>query len=478
LLPERDEDLLAELKWLRHNQADLDARLRRVEDSLIFRMLRGIGTFYQTNFQIHGAGSIEAYRAWTRRHLGTGPAVCAEWEYQPLIGIRCKEPAASLQAQTYRRWTLDCSEADYVAELPREVILEPDALARAVAAMQQIRPEMVYFDHQIIDEAGDPVEPVFKPDWSPILSAACEYTGPFVLRSRVEREGVLHIPEIGYSTRRRLQCRDVYPILTAHPPVTVIVCTRNSDLLARCLGALRANTDYPAMELVIVHHLGSEHDGRIVEIAREGNLRRVAFSGAFNFSEMNNLGSRSSTGEILLFLNDDVEPLEPRWLARMVARLERAETGAVGAKLLYYNGSIQHAGLVTWEMGGAGHPGRFLTSSEYWPWLNFSREVTAVTGACLAMRRVDFEGVGGFDPAFPVNFNDVDLCLRLQERGLGVVFEAGAVLQHDESQTRSSGVSFEERRRFFLRWLTKVERTDPFYSPHLSQNDERLGLRG
>jgi len=106
-----------------------------------------------------------------------------------------------------------------------------------------------------------------------------------------------------------------------------------------------------------------------------------------------------------------------------------------------------------------------------------TREVTAVTGACLAIRRTDFEGVDGFDATFPVNYNDVDLCLRLQERGLSTIYEAGAVLQHDESQTRTAGVSFEERRRFFLRWHTRLEHTDPFYSPHLSQNDESLRLR-
>ncbi len=357
------------------------------------------------------------------------------------------------------------------------MILEPDALGRAVAAIQEHQPGVIYFDHQRIDESGDPLEPVFKPDWSPILMESCDYIGPFVLRSREPREGTLHIPQIGYSTRSRVQVREVYATSISHPLVSILICTRNSDLLHRCLTSLRANTNYPAIETIVIHHTGSEHDERIAELARDANAIRVTFTGAFNFSEMNNLGARSAKGDILLFLNDDVEPLDPLWLERMAARLERPETGAVGAKLLYYNGSIQHAGLATWEMGGAGHPGRFLTTSEYWPWLNATREVTAVTGACLAIRRADFESVGGFDPGFPVNFNDVDLCLRLQERGLSIIFEAGAVLQHDEGQTRAAGVSFDERRRFFLRWSSRVERSDPFYSPHLSQNDESLALR-
>lgn len=483
MLPEREDDLLAELKWLRQNQADLDARLQRVENSLIFRMLRAIGTFYQSNFQIHGAGSIDAYREWTQRHLGTGPESTQEWPYQPLICVRCEQAPGedtvppSLRAQTYSRWTVDSSEADYTADLPREIILEPDVLARAVSAIQDNQPGVIYFDHQLIDDSGDPIEPVFKPDWSPVLAESCDYLGPFILRAKSPRAGTLHIPEIGYSTRRRLQIKETPPVPKAHPLVSILICTRNADLLSRCLASVRGNTSYPSLEMIVVHHLGSEHDSRIAELTREANALRLPFKGEFNFSAMNNLGAHSAQGEILLFLNDDVEPLDPFWLARMVARLEQPEIGAVGAKLLYYNGSIQHAGLVTWEMGGAGHAGRFLTTSEYWPWLNTAREVTAVTGACLAMRRADFDELDGFDPAFPVNFNDVDLCLRLQARGQSVIFEASAILQHDEGQTRAAGVSFEERRRFFLRWNQRLERIDPFYSPHLVQNDESLSLK-
>ena len=446
------EDLLAELKWLRHNQADLDLRLRRVEDSLVFRGLRAVGTFYQSNFRSEGSGSVESYRAWARSHLRRGNAAIAQ----------------SL---------LDVLHADYVTESPVGVMLEPDALGRAAEAIQVTQPALIYFDHQIIDESGDPVRPVFKPDWSPVLAESCDYMGPFVLKSREPRQGILHIPHIGYSVRAGLTQREIYVSPSTYPLVSILICTRNADLLARCLSALRARTVYPSLEIIVIHHMGSEHDEDIGELARQGGARIVPFTGAFNFSVMNNLGARAANGEILLFLNDDVEPLEAKWLERMAGRLERAETGVVGAKLLYYNGSIQHAGLVTWEMGGAGHPGRFLESSTNWPWLDMTREVTAVTGACLALRRADFEIVGGFDPIFPVNFNDVDLCLRLREHGLMTILETGAVLQHDEGQTRSSGVSFEERRLFYLRWYGRLEKTDPFYSPNLVQNDESLGLR-
>ncbi len=473
-MPDRDEDLLAELKWLRHNQADLDARLQRVEESLIFRTLRAIGTFYQTHFRSTEEGSAEEYRGWAARHVNL-TAIDPAWVHQPVIGIRGDE--ASLRSQTYTKWRNGTDQADYWAELPAGVVLKPGALASAVEAIQSFQPGTIYFDHEIADESGEPARPVFKPDWSPTLMESCDYLGPFVLRSATPRDGAVHIPRIAYSTRSELSIRQNPPIAVKQPLVSVLICTRNSELLARCLASLRANTKYPAIETIVIHHRGTEHDEEILKLVAQSGTKCVPFDGVFNFSEMNNLGARAAAGEILLFLNDDVEPLDALWLERMVARLERPETGAVGAKLLYYDGTIQHAGLATWEMGGAGHPGRFMKSCAYWPWLNCSREVTAVTGACMAVRRSDFDRVNGFDPAFPVNFNDVDLCLRLNELGLKTVFEASAVLQHDDGQTRSAGVGFEERRRFFLRWRERLEKIDPYYTPNLVQHDESLRLR-
>jgi hypothetical protein len=469
---EIDSETAAELAWLRHNQADLDARLRRVEDSLLFRALRAAGSFFQSYFQLGGAAQSDGYRAWASRHLRPAPPPDPHWPYQPAIAVTGNVDA--MRTQTYTNWATDPATADYLAEVPAGVVLQPDALARAIAAMQDAPPALVYFDHQL---AGDSPRPVFKPDWSPVLAESCDYTGPFVLRSRAPRLGALHIPHIAYTAPTPLRFHESHPQPAVHPLVSILICTRDAGLLERCLHALHANTDYPALETVVIHHTGSPSHARIVELTRDRAIPRVPFSDPFNFAEMNNRGALAAKGEILLFLNDDVEPLDPRWLSRMTARLERPEIGAVGAKLLYANGSIQHAGIVTWETGGAGHPGRFMTASDYWPWLNSSREVTAVTGACLAIRRADFHSLGGFDPRFPVNFNDVDLCLRLRARGLSIVLETGAQLEHRESSTRQSGVTFHERRAFFLRWHALLQRTDPFYSPHLAQNIENLSLR-
>jgi GT2 family glycosyltransferase len=477
LVNEPEASLLTELKWLRHNQAALDARLQRVEDSIIFRTLRAIGTFYQTSFAIEGPTS-GTYRDWAARHVRNYLEPDSNWAYQPLISVTSKNgDIASLKAQSYSNWEVDSELGEYVAELPAGVVLAPDALARAVAAMQGTLPGCIYFDHEIVDENGEAIRPVFKPDWSPVLMESCDYLGSFVLRSRTPREGVVHVPRVAYSTRSRPRIKEAAVASASRPPVSIVICSRNADLLTRCLAAARARTDYSPIEFVVVHHRGSSDDDAIVRSVEDAGGVRVPFDGSFNFSTMNNLGAQNAKGEIILFLNDDVEPIESNWLARMAARLERPETGAVGARLLYPNGTIQHAGVATWEMDGAGHPGRNMTNSQYWPWLNATREVTAVTGACIAVRREDFDAIGGFDPEFPVNFNDVDLCMRLRQRGLSVIIEAGATLQHDESRTRARGVHFEERRRFFLRWHEQLERTDPFYNPNLVQNNENLGLR-
>jgi GT2 family glycosyltransferase len=473
-----DNDPQAEIQWLMHHQSALDSRLQRVEDSLVFRTLRSIGTFYQTHFASDPASSARAYQSWAARHAPPALAPDPSWTYQPLISVSAKGgDIESLRAQTYTRWELDGHSGDYSAEMRPGTRLAPHALAYAIQAMQEQRPGRIYFDHEQIDESGDGAHPVFKPDWSPTLLDSCDYVGDFVLTSREQRNGVVHIPQVLYSTTRALSIRPAER--PRHPPrsVSILICTRNAALLSRSLAALRGKTDYPAIETVIVHHAGSADDREIERIAADHQAIRVPFTGQFNFSVMNNLGVQSASGDLLVFLNDDAEPLEADWLFRLTGWLDDPAVGASGAKLLYPNGAIQHAGIATWIVDGAGHPGRNLTSSEYWPWLNATREVTAVTGACLCMRRDDFHKIGGFDPAFPVNYNDVDLCLRLRELGLSVIFDAGAILQHDESRTRASGVHYDERRRFFLRWSERLQRADPFYSPHLAQNNENLSLR-
>jgi GT2 family glycosyltransferase len=148
----------------------------------------------------------------------------------------------------------------------------------------------------------------------------------------------------------------------------------------------------------------------------------------------------------------------------------------VGALLRYPSGAIQHAGITLGLMGAVGHPGRGTFDGGFWPWTTVTRNVSAATGACIAIRREVFEELGGFNPLFPVNYNDVDLCLRAREACYEVILEASARLCHLESATRPLGVAWEERELFADRWGAQIARRDPYYSPHLTVSREDCSL--
>jgi GT2 family glycosyltransferase len=256
---------------------------------------------------------------------------------------------------------------------------------------------------------------------------------------------------------------------------SLIICSRSPRLLEGCLEAIEKHTAHAHREIVVVQH----RTGDIAAMDRlldASDCVRVPYTGPFNFAAMNNLGARQAGGDVLVFMNDDVEPLESNWLAALLAQANRREVGVVGAKLLYPTGAIQHAGMVIGIMEGAGHLHRNTFGSPYWNWLPFTRNVSAVTGACLAIRRSVFEELGGFDDLFPVNYNDVDLCLRAREAGYEVIVEPAAVLRHYECQSRQAGVRLEERYLFEQRWAAWLERGDLFYSPHLRRTVEDAGL--
>jgi GT2 family glycosyltransferase len=268
--------------------------------------------------------------------------------------------------------------------------------------------------------------------------------------------------------------RVLWPV-PANLRASLIVCSRNAKLLKRWLEAVEKHTAHAHREIVVVAH-------RTGDIAAMDRLLdgcacvRVPYTGPFNFAAMNNLGARHASGGVLVFMNDDVEPLDSEWLTALLAHANRREVGAVGAKLVYPSGAIQHAGIVTGIMEGAGHLHRNTFGSPYWNWLPFTRNVSAVTGACLAMRQSVFEELGGFDESFPVNYNDVDLCLRARQAGYEVMVEPAALLRHYECQSRQAGVRLEERYLFEQRWAAWLERGDPFYSPHLRRTLEDAGL--
>jgi GT2 family glycosyltransferase len=258
---------------------------------------------------------------------------------------------------------------------------------------------------------------------------------------------------------------------------SLVVCSRNEKLLRRLLTSVRNRTQYTERQIVVVHHAAAGQDGIKHLLSTMDDVKLVRYEGPFHFSRMNNLGAAAAAGDVLVFLNDDIEPLEASWLERLVAHCQRPDVGVVGAKLLYPTGALQHAGMAIAINDGCGHPGRGAYTTPYWKWTDMTRDVSAVTGACLALKRDLFNTLGGFDDAFPMNYNDVDLCLRARRAGYRVLLEARAILRHYECATRQGGVAAWERERWCRRWSAELDRSDPFYSPNLSRMSEDASLR-
>ena len=275
--------------------------------------------------------------------------------------------------------------------------------------------------------------------------------------------------------------RLVRPLPAPPPLVSVVIPTRDrAELLGVVLDGLFARTDYPALEVIVVDNGSTEPATRDLFARHAGDprLRVLPAPGPFNFSELSNRGAAAARGTILLFLNNDIEVLEPGWLTELVAIASDPEIGAVGAKLLYPDGTIQHGGIVLGIGGIAGHSHLGLPGSApgYFARMVLSQEVSAVTGACLAMRAAVFSEVGGFDAAhLAVAFNDVDLCLKIRAAGYRIVWTPHARLVHHESKSRGAEDTPEKRARFEAesrvmreRW-EPVLRADPYYNPNLSR---------
>jgi len=235
------------------------------------------------------------------------------------------------------------------------------------------------------------------------------------------------------------------------------------------------HTDHDNLELVVVHDTPTPPEvlDSLREIAGD-RLTLVEYALPFNFSQKINLGCLHASGERLVFLNDDVEVISPRWLENLVGPLDEPDVGLTGAKLYFSDGSIQHAGHGYWNKHYH-HPFRYWTREESGPFgeLVVNREMTGVTAACSAMRRDVFLEVGGFPEALPSNFNDVDLCYKVAHLGYRTVWVANCELFHFESQTRDGTVSAWERHFVVRRWgipdvdrFTPADIATPMMNPH------------
>jgi GT2 family glycosyltransferase len=269
--------------------------------------------------------------------------------------------------------------------------------------------------------------------------------------------------------------------IAGQPLVSILIPTKdNVRLLRRCLESLERRTAYRNVEILVIDN-GSGKP-RTLAYLRRLRHRVLPFPHPFNFARMNNVAAAQARGEHLLFLNDDTRAIEPGWLDAMLEHSQRKEVGAVGAKLLFPGGTIQHAGVVVGIQGKAGHAFWGLPGDHpgYYDLPRVIRNTSAVTAACLMTRRAVFEELGGFDEAFEVAYNDVDLCLRLRERGYLVVYTPYAVLYHHQSASRGPydpGKDDRPERLLRQRWRRVLEQGDPYYNPNLTLERFDFSLR-
>jgi O-antigen biosynthesis protein len=259
--------------------------------------------------------------------------------------------------------------------------------------------------------------------------------------------------------------------------ISIIIATRDRiDLLSRCIASITSKTSYPNFEIVVVDNESKSEEAQ--EYFRNCEHRLLQFHGPFNFSALNNLAVEQTTAPWLLFLNNDVEVIESEWLTTMAEHVQRPEVGAVGARLLYPNDTVQHAGVVLGVGGIAEHAFRHFPADApgVSRQLQVTRNYSSVTGACLLTRREVFEEVGGFDEErLPVTFSDVDLCLKMRRAGYLIVYTPFAKLYHHESATRRRSVEALETEVMRERWPEYLER-DPYYNPNLSRERADFSL--
>nr|WP_255774668.1 glycosyltransferase family 2 protein [Microbulbifer zhoushanensis] len=273
------------------------------------------------------------------------------------------------------------------------------------------------------------------------------------------------------------------------PLVSLLVPTRDRcEILKPCVDALLSRTDYPNFELLILDNQSScaRTLRYLEEVSSDPRVSVHRWDHPFNYSSINNFGARLAKGEILGLINNDIEPINKDWLQEMVGQVCRPEIGCVGAKLYYPNDTVQHAGVILGIGGVAGHSHKYFQRHDYgyFSRLHLVQNLSAVTGACLLLRKSIFEQVGGLDEEnLAVAFNDVDLCLKVREAGYRNLWTPHAELYHHESVSRGADDTMAKRRRaqreaeYMRRRWGQVLDSDPAYNPNLTLIYEDFSLR-
>ena len=386
--------------------------------------------------------------------------------------------------------------------------------------------EILYSDHDYLNKDNLHVDPFFKPNWSPYLFRSVDYLSSFyiikktilqkidsdliisncfvydiLLQSTENTKFIHHISIPLYSIKNKIleNFNSKQLALSNHfkrlninakikfknsentfhikyfrnekPKVSIIIPTKNNyRILKRCLNSIEKKTNYDNKEIIIVDN--SSTDNATKKYYSSLSHKIINYSENFNFSKMNNLAVKSSSGQLLLFLNDDTQVLDSSWLDHLVSIAMQDDVGIVGPKLIFSDNTIQHAGVVFLKTGSGFHPlmRQVESSSGYHNILNSMRDYSAVTGACLMIKKETFDKVGNFDNSFDVYYGDADLCLKVVNMGYRVIYTPFTKLLHEGSfsitKENASHFDIENHIKFIKKW-PYLKNGDPFYNSNL-----------
>lgn len=430
------------------------------------------------------------------------------------------------------------ASGDYLIPLRAGHLMALPALIRFAEAVQgKGGPAIAYADQDGVSARGSRVDPWFKPQWDAemflsqdYVSAACAIdlhlartvvpleecadAGIYALLLAVSGASgrpIVHIPHVlchvGRATGTLSQAGRVcavgrhlgslgasaapgpfdtvkvqWPLPQPPPGVSIVIPTRDKvGLLRACVDSVLASTTYPDFELIIVDNGSTEPAALsyMSAVATDRRVRLLTYDHPFNYSAINNFAAGHSSAPFLCLLNNDTEVVGGDWLTEMMRYAVRPEVGAVGAKLLYDDGSIQHAGVVIGVCDAAGHAHRFAPGDGpgYFGQPHITHQVSAVTAACLVVEKSKFDAVGGLDEqALAVAYNDVDLCLKLEKAGWRNMYVPHAVLLHHESKSRGQDMSPANIDRYMRELSVLQERwgTKAYVDPRLNINLDRF----
>jgi GT2 family glycosyltransferase len=453
------------------------------------------------------------------------------------VRVECTDDTVTVDHML--RLGLAANEGSSISLLFPGDVWAPDAVAQLIHPLSPR--SVVYADEDSITAAGAHVDPRFKPDYSPEFLLSSSYvgrpiaigseivthlgpsttTGPemehdLALRACEAADRVIHVTEVLChrhlgapespvsedrsashvmdALARRGELADVtvgsvpgtYRVRRRAPGglrSSLIIPFRDEpQFLRTCIESVDATRGQQDVEFILVDNgsVQPETATLIDRLAIRSDTRVLTDTRPFNWAALNNAAVEVATGDLLVFLNNDIEAPTPGWLDALCAQTARPEIGAVGGRLLYPDRRLQHCGVVIGLGGAAGHILVGLDEGEA-GYLNMAvatRECAAVTGACLATRRDVFDALHGFDENLGVDLNDIDFCLRAQRSGLRVLYSADVELIHHESPSRGTAGDVRDIVHFVDRWQGSIVAGDPYLSPHLTRVDSSCALRG